>query len=405
MYSREKVELFLLATEDGMGPTAAAEFAGVSVGAAKKWATGHLPHSYTGVRCRIVARKPPRKEASLGPDKSIYAPPATGPLAGLNEDQIENLLLRAVLADLKAEGWDPASISNRSKCELGERLRRATALPLRSITGFLRISKSSYEYQRRALGRPDKYAELRVRVRGIFEAANGSRGYRYVTHELRSGDDPEIVSEKVVRALMREEGLAVAYARKRAKYSSYKGEISEAPENLVGRKFNADAPNRLWLTDITEFGLPGGKVYLSPILDCFDGGLPAWSIGARPDARLANGSLEAACRTLSEGEGPVVHSDRGCHYRWPGWIEICERNGLVRSMSKKGCSPDNSAMEGFFGRLKNEFFHHRDWSGVAVPEFCRMLDAYLRYYNEQRPKEKLGWLSPMQYRRSLGLAA
>lgn len=151
MYSREKVELFLLATEDGMGPTAAAEFAGVTVSAAKKWATGHLPRSYTGGGCRIVARKPPRKEASLGPDKSIYAPPATGPLAGLNEDQIENLLLRAVLADLKAEGWDPASISNRSKCELGERLRRATALPLRSITGFLRISKSSYEYWMLAL--------------------------------------------------------------------------------------------------------------------------------------------------------------------------------------------------------------------------------------------------------------
>lgn len=71
-------------------------------------------------------------------------------------------------------------------------------------------------------------------------------------------------------------------------------------------------------------------------------------------------------------------------------------------MSKKGCSPDDSAMEGFFGRLKNEFFHHRDWSGVTIPEFCRMLDAYLRYYNEERPKEKLGWLSPMQYRRSLG---
>ena len=104
MYSREKVELFLLATEDGMGPTAAAEFAGVTVSAAKKWATGHLPRSYTGGGCRIVARKPPRKEASLGPDKSIYAPPATGPLAGLNEDQIENLLLGAALAGPKAEG-------------------------------------------------------------------------------------------------------------------------------------------------------------------------------------------------------------------------------------------------------------------------------------------------------------
>ncbi len=69
MYSREKVELFLLATENGMGPTAAAEFAGVSVGEAKKWATGHLPRSSTGGGCRIVTRKPPRKEAGLGPAK------------------------------------------------------------------------------------------------------------------------------------------------------------------------------------------------------------------------------------------------------------------------------------------------------------------------------------------------
>ena len=183
MYSREKVELFLSVTEDGMGPTATAKFAGVSVGAAKKCATGHLPHSYTGARCRIGARKPPRKEASLGPDKSIYAPPATGPLAGLNEDQIENLLLRAVLADLKAEGWDPASISNRSKCELGERLRRATALPLRLITGFLRISKSSYEYWRPRVAVP------RDRVVRIFREGSGCWGvpHRLVAPAPRGG--------------------------------------------------------------------------------------------------------------------------------------------------------------------------------------------------------------------------
>lgn len=210
---------------------------------------------------------------------------------------------------------------------------------------------------RRVRGNPEE------RVRDVFEAASGSRGYRYVTHEPRSGDDPVRVSEKVVRALMREEGLVVAYARKRARYSSYRGEISEAPENLVGRRFAADAPNRLWLTDITEFDLLGGKVCLSPIMDCFDGGLPAWSIGTSPDARLANDSLKAVCGTPGGSERSVINSDRECHYRWPGWIGICERNHLVRSMSKKDCLPDNSAMEGFFGRLKNEFFHHRNRSG------------------------------------------
>lgn len=93
--------------------------------------------------------------------------------------------------------------------------------------------------------------------------------------------------------------------------------------------------------------------YLSPVIDCYDGLVVAWRIGRRPNAALANGSLEDACGTLSPGQHPICHSDRGCHYRWPGWIGICEGNGLTRSMSKKGCSPDNSACEGFFGRLKN----------------------------------------------------
>ena len=141
------------------------------------------------------------------------------------------------------------------------------------------------------------------------------------------------------------------------------------------------------------------------MLDCFDGALAAWSISTAPNAELANSMLRAACAKLSPNEHPIIHGDRGCHYRWPGWISICKEHGLVRSMSAKGCSPDNSAMEGFFGRLKNEFFYGRNWQGVSPQEFSMMLDAYLVYYNERRLKESLGWLSPMQFRRSLGLAA
>ncbi|RDC46309.1 hypothetical protein CQJ32_07220 [Adlercreutzia equolifaciens subsp. celatus] len=84
---------------------------------------------------------------------------------------------------------------------------------------------------------------------------------------------------------------------------------------------------------------------------------------------------------------------------------ICDRSGVVRSMSRKGCSPDNAAMEGFFGRLKNELFYHRDWKVVMMEEFIELLNGYLCYYNESRLKESLGWMSPNQYRRSLGLAA
>lgn len=101
---------------------------------------------------------------------------------------------------------------------------------------------------------------------------------------------------------------------------------------------------------------------------------------------------------------PIVHSDRGGHYRWPGWIERMEAAGLRRSMSKKGCSPDNAACEGFFGRLKNEFFYGRSWAGVSIEEFIRRLDHYLRWYNQERIKMSLGGRSPMEYRRGLKCA-
>ena len=317
--------------------------------------------------------------------------------------ELENDISRAVAEVLKAEG--PSPMTNRGKAPVINELRATTGGSPKELAASLRISKSSHEHRRRAPAGPDRRAGLRVRVREVFEGADGSRGHRCVAHELRSGEDPIVVSEKAARRVMREEGLVAVYAKRKAGYGSHKGEISDAPEDPARRGFHAAAPNELWLTDITGFGLPDGKVRLSPILDCFDGGLAARSIGTSPNAELADSSLEAACGKLPEGRRPVTRSDRGCRCRRPGWIAVCEKNLPARSMSKKGCSPGDSAMEGFFGRLRNEFFHHRGWSGVSTPEFCRMPDSYLRYCNEGRPKEGLGWMSPMQYRRSLGLAA
>ena len=203
---------------------------------------------------------------------------------------------------------------------------------------------------------------------------------------------------------MREEGLEVVYNRRRRRWSSYAGEVSAAPPNLVARDFSAPAPDELWVTDITEFRIPAGKAYLSAVVDCFDGRPAGWRIGPSPTAALANGSLADAVAARRAGARTVVHSDRGGHYRWPGWVALCEGAGLVRSMSAKGCSPDNAACEGFFGRLKNEFFHCRDWEGVPVAEFGRRLDAYLRYYCSGRIKRPVGGLRPDASRASLGYA-
>ena len=275
------------------------------------------------------------------------------------------------------------------------------------------MAKSSYEYARsaQAKGETEEHAAARKAVIEAFEASGGTYGYRRIYARVNAdAEDGEAIGEWTVRSIMEEENLVARAAKKKRRYSSYEGEISEAPPNLLRddrgkHHFRANKPNELWITDVTEFRIPAGKVYLSPIVDCFDGMPISWAISTSPSAEMANSSLLGACSQLKAGEHPTGHSDRGCHYRWPGWIGICDDHGIVRSMSRKGCSPDNARAEGFFGRLKIEFFYGRDWSGVALDEFADMLDAYLRWYRDVRLKSDLGYKSPMQYRRDLGLIA
>lgn len=324
--------------------------------------------------------------------------------ARVHELELRNAVLEQTIEILKKDpGADPGDLTNREKAVLVGALRDRFALG--ELLGAVGLAKSSYFYQARAMRAPDKYAELRESVAEIFRESNATWGYRRIWGALRTADEPVVVSEKVVRDIMRDGNLVVVYHARKRGWSSYGGEESPAPPNLVGRDFSAGLPNFLWLTDITQFSLPRFKCYLSPIIDCFDGAVVSWRASRSPNSELVNAMLDDAVSALSPGERPVLHNDRGIHYRWPGWIERCDAAGITRSMSRKGCSPDNSACEGFFGRLKNEFFYYRSWEGVTFEEFVAELGAYIEYYNEGRIKQSLGWKSPMQYRRSLGLAA
>ena len=295
----------------------------------------------------------------------------------------------------KDPGADLRRLSNREKTMLIDRLRPRYSL--RSLTCLLRIAPSSYHYHHARLG-VDKYAGLRACVARAFADSRGRYGYRRVKAALGTG-----VSEKVIRRIMREDGL-VARVPGRRRYSSYEGEVTPAPDNLVNRDFTAERPNEKWLTDITEIKASDGKVYLSPMIDCYDGMVVAHTAGTSPNAELANTMLDRAAATLRPGERPVVHSDRGCHYRWPGWLERMGRHGLVRSMSAKGCSPDNAAAEGFFGRMKVESVYPEHWEERTCEEVIGLAGEYIHWYNHSRIKQSLGWKSPVEYRTSQGLA-
>ena len=321
------------------------------------------------------------------------------------QDQIKQLqmevdVLKEALNLLKKDpGIHVTELKNREKAVVIDAVKDKYSLP--QLLKFLCIAKSSYYYQENVMRQPDKYYELRIQVKEIFKECRNCYGYRRIHEELKKLGSA--VSEKIVRRIMKEENLIVP-AKHTKKYSSYKGEITPETDNVINRDFHAERPNTKWLTDITEFSIPAGKVYLSPVIDCFDGMVVSWMIGRTPDSTLVNTMLEAAICTLSPSEHPIVHTDRGCHYRWAGWIERMDTAGLTRSMSKKGCSPDNAACEGFFGRLKNEMFYGRSWIDVSMEAFIDEINSYINWYNSKRIKQSLGYRSPTEYRHSLGLA-
>ncbi|WP_397533632.1 IS3 family transposase [Roseateles sp.] len=374
---------------------AVADEVGVSRGSLYKWKNQLLGHDAPASMTR-------KHDAPASSDRADLEQQVETLRQDIRRLQLERDLLKKANELLKKElGIDQQPLTNREKTLLVDALR--STYTVTELLCGLNLPRSSYFYHRARLEVADKYADVRQAMTNIFEANYHCYGYRRIHASL--SEQCVNVSEKVVRRLMKQECLVVATSKRR-RYGSYMGEISPAPDNVLNRDFSAGAPNEKWLTDITEFQIPAGKVYLSPMIDCFDGMVVSWSIGTRPNAELVNMMLDAAIdKVAASGERPVVHSDRGGHYRWPGWLARIADAKLVRSMSRKGCSPDNAACEGFFGRLKTEMFFARDWLSTTIDEFVAAVDAYIRWYNKVRIKSSLGFRSPAEHRRRLGLAA
>ena len=327
--------------------------------------------------------------------------------ARCEELELRNAVLEGTIDILKKDpGADLSALTAAERAALADRLRGRFGL--RAALAALSLPRSTFYDRLAAASAPDPYAALRPLVRAAFEASGGAYGYRRVRAELARGAGapqrargaagldparPVAVSEKVVRRIMAEEGLR-ARAPRAARYSSYAGEEGRAaaPNLLLvdaGRDlhdFSAAAPGEVLVTDITEFRLPDDprKVYLSPAVDLFDGDVAAFSVGTSPSKALVAEMLAGA--VAAAGGGFTLHSDRGWHYRTPDWARACGEAGVERSMSRKGHSPDNAACEGFFGRLKVEFFHGRDWRGVSAERFAAEFAEWIRWYREGRLK-------------------
>ncbi|HCQ2621967.1 TPA: IS3-like element IS1397 family transposase, partial [Escherichia coli] len=252
------------------------------------------------------------------------------------------------------------------------------------------LARSTLYYQLSLQKAKDKYADVKQLIASIFHEHRGCYGYRRIHCELQKRGLK--FSGKTVRKLMQQLGLKSPVRLK--KYRSYRGNMGLAAENILQRQFKAEAPCEKWVTDITEFRAGGQKLYLSPILDLFNGEIVAWETACRPTEELVKRMLNKGLESLAEGEKPLLHSDQGWHYRIKSYQSALADRGLVQSMSRKGNCLDNAVMENFFGHLKEEMYYRRDYR--SVEELENAVNEYITYWNQKRIKLSLGGLSPVE---------
>lgn len=262
---------------------------------------------------------------------------------------------------------------------------------MKAFAKFAQIPRSTYYDLVKKLDRPDLDAELKTEIQAIYNEHEGRYGYRRIRDELANRGRK--VNHKKVQRIMKTLGLKCIVRMK--KYKSYKGTVGKIAPNILDRKFTVEVPNTKWVTDISELKLFGEKLYLSPVLDLFNGEIITYTIGHRPTYSLVSEMLEKALEKLPEEHQLLMHSDQGWHYQMKQYRHALASRGIVQSMSRKGNCYDNSVMENFFGILKSEFLYLKEFE--SMEHFKLELENYITYYNTKRMKAKLK-MSPIQYR-------
>ena len=256
------------------------------------------------------------------------------------------------------------------------------------------MARSVFYYHLKALKREDKHAQLKSEIEAIFHEHKGRYGYRRITFELKNRG--YIVNHKTVQRLM---GLLGLKCQTRVvRYRSYKGNVGKVASNILNRNFVAKQPNQKWVTDVTQITIAQTKLYLSPIIDLYNGEVVSYNISNSPNLAQIYDMLDKAFVKVLNTKGIILHSDQGWQYQNRGYQQKLNEHGIIQSMSRKGNCLDNAVAENFFGIMKSELLYPQKFSD---PEsFIIELQEYIEYYNNVRIKNRLQGMSPVQYRYS-----
>lgn len=234
-------------------------------------------------------------------------------------------------------------------------------------------------------------------IRALFEKHDGRYGYRRIHLELQAqGYD---INHKKVQRLMGELNLKCVKFIRKSRYKSYKGKVGTIAKNRLNRRFSSVHALQKLTTDVTEFKCTGDeKLYLSPIMDLYNGEIIGVSMAKRPSLDFVMESLYQVLPIIKEQAvyRTTIHSDQGWHYQHRAWVKALKEQRIFQSMSRKGTCADNAAMENFFGLLKQEMYYGE--ALMSYEELIQRIEQYITYYNNDRIKRKLAGMSPVQYR-------
>lgn len=216
-------------------------------------------------------------------------------------------------------------------------------------------------------------------------------GYRFLADEMQALGFQ--VSERRVWRLCSKAGIKSVIAGRKRKYVPAGVPVSD---DLVGREFKACAPNKLWLTDITEHHTKEGRLYLCAVKDVFANRIVGYSIDKRMKTGLAVNALQNALKQRGYPKNVVVHSDRGSQFRSRKYRRVLAAQGLKQSMGRVGAAGDNAAMESFFALLQKNVLDRKAW--VSRQELRLAVVAWIEgKYHRKRRQRKLGKLTPIEY--------
>ncbi|TAA68729.1 IS3 family transposase [Planococcus salinarum] len=268
---------------------------------------------------------------------------------------------------------------------------------LTDVLEIVDLPEATYHYHRQRFGLEDPNLEWETLILELFEKHEGRYGYRRIHLELKA--QGYVINHKKVQRIMGELNLTCIKFIRKSRYRSYKGQVGTIAKNRLNRRFHTSHALQKIVTDVTEFKCMGEeKLYLSPVMDLYNGEIICMSMSKRPTLDFVLDSLHHALPIIGDQAAyrTTIHSDQGWHYQHRLWVKSLKQHRIFQSMSRKATCADNAAMENFFGLLKQEMYHGEEL--VSYEELKLKIERYVHYYNHERIKQKLAGMSPVNYR-------